>query len=187
MQVQISWLLQKPTDLDLHCLQMQGICGLSRIRLNAIYQFFIKLFLDNEMFIFEGYGAFNNRICKTYQSASIFSVRILYRSDHGHTSWCWLYDTTRHIKRCSCLYGCKAYLRRWRIIRTLCLNPPGFLKLNKTLSKHIIACKDNNIALKARITAADDNLFFWLLFVVVVFAFVLFKANKTYISKQIRL
>ena len=25
MQVQISWLLQKPTDLDLHCLQRQGI------------------------------------------------------------------------------------------------------------------------------------------------------------------
>ena len=25
MQIQISWLLQKPTDLDLHCLQRQGI------------------------------------------------------------------------------------------------------------------------------------------------------------------
>ena len=30
MQIQISWLLQKPTDLDLHCLQRQGISGLSR-------------------------------------------------------------------------------------------------------------------------------------------------------------
>ena len=27
MQIQISWLLQKPTDLDLHCLQRQGISG----------------------------------------------------------------------------------------------------------------------------------------------------------------
>ena len=27
MQIQISWLLQKPTDLDLHCLQRQDISG----------------------------------------------------------------------------------------------------------------------------------------------------------------
>ena len=32
VQIQISWLLQKPTDLDLHCLQRQGISGFSRIR-----------------------------------------------------------------------------------------------------------------------------------------------------------
>ena len=30
VQVQISWLLKKPTDLDLHCLQRQGISGFSR-------------------------------------------------------------------------------------------------------------------------------------------------------------
>ena len=30
MQIQISWLLQKPTDLNLHCLQKQGTTGLSR-------------------------------------------------------------------------------------------------------------------------------------------------------------
>ena len=32
MQIQISWLLQKPTDLDLHCLQRKGISGISRTR-----------------------------------------------------------------------------------------------------------------------------------------------------------
>ena len=32
MQIQISWLLKKPTDLDLHCLQRQVISGLSRTR-----------------------------------------------------------------------------------------------------------------------------------------------------------
>ena len=32
MQIQISWLLKKPTDLDLHCLQRQSISGLSRTR-----------------------------------------------------------------------------------------------------------------------------------------------------------
>ena len=35
MQIQISWLLQKPTDLDLHCLQRQSISGFSRTRVNA--------------------------------------------------------------------------------------------------------------------------------------------------------
>ena len=34
MQIQISWLLQKPTDLDLHSLQRQGISGFSRTRIN---------------------------------------------------------------------------------------------------------------------------------------------------------
>ena len=38
VQIQISWLLQKPTDLDLHCLQRQGISGLSRTRVNTIHQ-----------------------------------------------------------------------------------------------------------------------------------------------------
>ena len=32
VQIQISWLLKKPTDLDLHCLQRQGISGFSRTR-----------------------------------------------------------------------------------------------------------------------------------------------------------
>ena len=27
VEIQISWLLKKPTDLDLHCLQRQGISG----------------------------------------------------------------------------------------------------------------------------------------------------------------
>ena len=34
MQSQISWLLQKPTDLNLHCLQRQGISGFRRTRVN---------------------------------------------------------------------------------------------------------------------------------------------------------
>ena len=36
MQIQISWLLQKPTDLDLHCLQRQDISGFSRTRVNLL-------------------------------------------------------------------------------------------------------------------------------------------------------
>ena len=36
VQIQISWLLQKPTDLDLHCLRMQGISRFSRTRVNLV-------------------------------------------------------------------------------------------------------------------------------------------------------
>ena len=36
MQIQISWLLQKPTDLGLHCLQMQSISRFSRTKDNMI-------------------------------------------------------------------------------------------------------------------------------------------------------
>ena len=35
MPIQISWLLQKPTDLDLRCLQRQGISGFSRTRVKV--------------------------------------------------------------------------------------------------------------------------------------------------------
>ena len=37
MQIQISWLLQKPTDLYLHCLQSQGISRFSRTRVDGHY------------------------------------------------------------------------------------------------------------------------------------------------------
>ena len=34
VQIHIRWILQKPTDLDLHCLQRQGISWLSRTKVN---------------------------------------------------------------------------------------------------------------------------------------------------------
>ena len=43
VQIQISWLLQKPTDLDLHCLQRQGISGFSRTRANISIDVFISM------------------------------------------------------------------------------------------------------------------------------------------------
>ena len=49
MQIQISWLLlPKPTDLDLHCLQKQGISGFSRTR----FKFYTNLVRQAE----EDYG-----------------------------------------------------------------------------------------------------------------------------------
>ena len=38
VQIQISWLLKKPTDLDLHCLQRQNISGFSRTRVKISFR-----------------------------------------------------------------------------------------------------------------------------------------------------
>ena len=46
VQIQISWLLKKPTDLDVHCLQRQRVMGFSRTRVNievSVYLVKIKL------------------------------------------------------------------------------------------------------------------------------------------------
>ena len=46
MQLQISWLLEKPTDLDLHCLQKKGISRFSRTRVNNVV--FVCLFFNSK-------------------------------------------------------------------------------------------------------------------------------------------
>ena len=48
VQIQISWLLKKPTDLDLHCLQKQGISGFSRTWVKGIWYFFPVIFFTRE-------------------------------------------------------------------------------------------------------------------------------------------
>ena len=52
MQIQISWHLKKPTDLDLHCLQRQGISGFSRTRAKAPSRFVVDNILKNFFFLF---------------------------------------------------------------------------------------------------------------------------------------
>ena len=47
VQIQISWFLQKPTDLDLDCLQRQDISGFSRTRINCIKSVFSGLNKQN--------------------------------------------------------------------------------------------------------------------------------------------
>ena len=46
MQVQISWLLKKPTDLDLHCLHKQSIARFSRTRCKSNTYSYFFFFLD---------------------------------------------------------------------------------------------------------------------------------------------
>ena len=58
MQIQISWLLQKPADLDLHCLQRQGISGFSRTRVKVskcipVQVFVVPFFFSVALFFFQ--------------------------------------------------------------------------------------------------------------------------------------
>ena len=50
VQIQISWLLQKPTDLELHCLQRQDISGLSRSRVNIFILPSLPIFIYINIF-----------------------------------------------------------------------------------------------------------------------------------------
>ena len=49
MHIQIRWLL-KPSDLDLHCLQRQGISGFNRTRVQLLY--FLCFFLSTHCFYY---------------------------------------------------------------------------------------------------------------------------------------
>ena len=42
VKIQISWLLKKPTDLDLHCLQKKGT-GISRFSRTRVKEYHLKL------------------------------------------------------------------------------------------------------------------------------------------------
>ena len=46
--------LQKPADLDLHCLQSQGISGSARLGLTVMYLLYARL--KNGMYYVTGYG-----------------------------------------------------------------------------------------------------------------------------------
>ena len=68
MQIKINWLLQKPTDLDLHCFQRQGISGFSRTRVNCYLWATSKG--DDKLMIFfskQTYSCFLGKIRKIFQ------------------------------------------------------------------------------------------------------------------------
>ena len=71
VQIQISWLLlQKPADLDLHCLKRQGISGFSRTKVNLYQEIYCsKLKVNFIMLVSVTYGRrLFNMWLKTLQS-----------------------------------------------------------------------------------------------------------------------
>ena len=72
VQIQISWLLQKPTDLDLHCLQQQGISVFSRTRVNSLHASnFACFFVVCGFFDFFFKFIFFKKIFQEYHQTSI--------------------------------------------------------------------------------------------------------------------
>ena len=71
MQIQISWLLQKPTDLDLHCLQNrvypgsagQGLKSNKAVLFHLSYRKSIMLRLNSSAMICFGHSLNNHKKC----------------------------------------------------------------------------------------------------------------------------
>ena len=95
MQIQISWLLQKPTDLDLHCLLRQGMSCSAREGL--IFQtgrrfFRIKCTFDDEMPVNLA-NSLRVYLASVLRSSLIFAsaclvVLLILRPDFGSISRC---------------------------------------------------------------------------------------------------
>ena len=62
VQIQISWLLKKPNDLNLNCLQRQSISGFSRTRANGSNSVRKDVFLQG----LNGDGRVVRRCCVSY-------------------------------------------------------------------------------------------------------------------------
>ena len=80
VQIQISWLLQKPTDLDLHCLQMQGISGFSRTEVKVkCGKYFPHCKLLKTLHIFGLIFRF-----------TIFKIKVIRHHAESFTIWSWV-------------------------------------------------------------------------------------------------
>ena len=87
-----SWLLQKPADLDLHCLQRQGISGFSRTRVNILPK--TKRQLQRNCFLYGNLSVMcqktlqnNTQNLITLQSVQVAEQVALLALDHGMGSW----------------------------------------------------------------------------------------------------
>ena len=85
VQIQISWLLKKPTDLDLHCLLRQGMSCSAREGLKVRRQWheFLELIKDNI-----------KSFCKPYPAVNVWTTRCIWCSffffflgHFYHTPW----------------------------------------------------------------------------------------------------
>ena len=99
MQIQISWLLQKPTDLDLHCLQRQGISRFSRTRVNLFSMTRVNIWCTTHK---NGcYTVCEQRICTNWSGGLLPAYRI-----NGYCSICrWPENGQNELQRCASSCG----------------------------------------------------------------------------------
>ena len=114
VQIQISWLLQKPTDLDLHCLQRQSISGLSRTRVNMVLS--VRHFWKSiKSLMRSNWLKHGSLACKTWLILSIFCVGVfIAHSDIPFRVHCSVFRTGMvkglwcpikfSIARCDCVW-----------------------------------------------------------------------------------
>ena len=94
MQIQISWLLQKVTDLGLHCLQRQGVSRFSRTK--------VKVLLLDNMCIEKGHFYLPSILdFDTYILGSLTLISFLLNI-YGLDFDKWTIDTVHVGKRSSC-------------------------------------------------------------------------------------
>ena len=101
MQIPISWFLQKPTDLDLHCLQRQGISGLSRTRVKG-NEYTFRGSNSQNCLPSEEWSTLKGRICFPWEQILSFLSRPLLRRGL-------VCSTANYHKSClPCKYGRKS-------------------------------------------------------------------------------
>ena len=76
VQVQISWLFQKPTDLDLYSLQRQGVSGFSRTRVKGIDTLSGEITLSNH-FCLSSEKGFSQKMGYTGETGCFFFILFL--------------------------------------------------------------------------------------------------------------
>ena len=145
MQIQISWLLQKPTDLDLHCLQRQGCPSSARQGLshqqaqniNRFIRYTLKIYVKISRKCYNHDAVFPRQ-----QKKDIFYLHV---SVFSHTS-----SVFRRFQQCRFLplivwFRCPLVC----IFKRLCQNKmetnekPGILKLK--LGVPTIAMSDKSV------------------------------------------
>ena len=83
VQIQISWLLQKPTDLDLHCLQRQGMSRFSRTK--------VKLLLFEITLEIIWIGKAKTTIYTQNIKEVFYLTKVYHKISQVHSTTCWFF------------------------------------------------------------------------------------------------
>ena len=160
MQIQISWLLKKPSDLDLHCLQRQGISGFSRTRVKVVTTatddilIFLLFFREHRSwyFIWTGctkcqtlYPASKNRMLSAAVGLVLkgLQVKVLKSIENIETvtSWNMPYEQSQHTH----MNYCQSWLDWVTAVCSGFQRLPRICNANSLIPYHIIEwdCKDS--------------------------------------------
>ena len=133
MQIQISWLLQKPTDLDLHCLLKQGMSWSEREGLS-----FEQLCL--EQYVDRVHGCTTGTACAVYMYITILQQISFIKWFNSSWQGTFLCPRHQHYGRGVGVWGWAHIVFRWLCICTLYIRDPMRLRLTLVLLNPDIPC-----------------------------------------------